>query len=353
MNIEATGLRAIAASQDIALPARRTPVYRSVDVVVCGGGPAGVAAAVTAARGGARTLLVERHVVLGGNGPLSFDIDLGQHPEGIAAEVAARLEQAGEAGPDRMGEGRVHDPEAMKYALLDIAREAGVSFLLSTWVSDPIMRDGETRGVMVENKSGRFAVLAGIVIDATGDGELASRAGVAIATVDQPAAVQLNARIGGIDFDRALAGRPQWPALVAEAKREGRLADDQPDTIELYGVLQPERKIAFLRGPRIEGQGGRDVEGLSRAEAHLRNLMREFLPFLKGVPGFESSFLVDVAGALQLGDGRRTKASRPASAVDAEERSAVPDWLEGDVAAQLLKIGAKPAGVERLLIVER
>ena len=96
----------------ITLPKRRTPVYKSVDVLVCGGGIAGVCAAVTVARAGANVLLVERNVVLGGNAPLSFAIDLPVSAGGLGAEIEARLIAGGEAGVDAATGGLAYEPEA-------------------------------------------------------------------------------------------------------------------------------------------------------------------------------------------------------------------------------------------------
>lgn len=290
----------------VLLPARRTRLYRSVDVLVCGGGPAGTAAATAAARAGAETLLVERNVVLGGNGPLSFRVGLAPASEGIAAELVERLRAGGDAAADESAPGALAcDPEAFKYACLDLVREAGVSLLLSTWVSDPILRDRAVQGAMVENKSGRAAIAAKVVIDATGEADLALRAGAAVqAPAETPLA--MNARIGGVALDRALAGREDWPSLVAAAKRTGRLAAAQPDTIALYGLTETARRrgTAFIAGPGLLGRSAWKAQDLSAAEIEARALLREFIAFLTTVPGFEGSFLVDLAGTLAIGRSR-------------------------------------------------
>ncbi|MCW2388763.1 hypothetical protein M2333_001809 [Sphingobium sp. B11D3B] len=304
---------------EIMLPGRRTPVYRAVDVLVCGGGLSGVAAAVAAARDGARTLLVERNVVLGGNGPLSFDIALTLAEQGIAAELVSRLERNGDAGPDLLGDGLVHDAEALKYALLDLAQEAGVQLLLSSWAADPIVEKGVVRGAMVENKSGRFAVPAGVVIDATGDGELAMRAGAAMRVLDEPATIAMNYRIGGVAFDAVLAGQATWPARLAEAKASGLLSPDQPDRLVLYGVTSAgrDRGVAYVRGPSMQVDGATSVAQLGAQEARARTLIREILPFLRTLPGLEASFLIDVAGAMQAARLRHVVGGHVLGAEDA------------------------------------
>lgn len=288
--------------ESVTLPRRRTPVYKSVDVLVCGGGVAGVCAAVTAARAGANVLLVERNVVLGGNAPLSFATDLPVSVGGVGAEIEARLIAGGEAGVDAATGGLAYEPEALKYVLLDLAQEAGVQLLLSSWVSTPILHEGAVRGAMVENKSGRFAIPAKIVIDATGDGELAVRAGAQVREHEGSTSVHMRFRVGGVDIERALAGSADWPDLVARAKREGRLSAEQPDTIMVCGLtdIWKQRSTLYVQGPVLNGEGNWTPDELTRAEAKARGLVRSFLPFLKSVPGFEHSSLIDLAGTMQV-----------------------------------------------------
>lgn len=303
-----TGKRSAGAGMpaEFTLQARRTPVYRSVDVLVCGGGLAGVSAAAAAALAGAETLLVERNVVLGGNGPLSFRVGVEPTGAGISAEITRLLRENDGWGEDETAQGApVYDPEALKYACLDLVRDAGVHLLLSSWVSDPLLHDGAVRGAMVENKSGRFAILAKTVIDATGDADLALRAGAAIQPPIQ-VPVATNARIGGIDFDRALAGQSEWSRLVKAAKQAGVLDAAQPDTIALFGVTARgrQRGMAFLSGVEFPCKTAWDANELGEAEIAGRKLIRQFIGFLKTVPGFEQCFLVDVAGAISVAQSR-------------------------------------------------
>jgi hypothetical protein len=343
---------------EIMLPPRRTPVYRSVDVLVCGGGRAGAAAAVAAAREGADTLLVERNVVLGGNGPLSFQIGLRAASRGISGEICERLSRTGDLGADEMAiDGSpVHDPEAFKYVLLDLVREAGAGLLLSSWACAPMMRDGAVVGVFVENKSGRFAIPAHVVVDATGDADLAVRAGAIMREPAEPPALRANARIGGIDFDRALAGRKNWPALIADAKRKGQLAAAQPDTISLYGVTERarHRRMAFLSGSSITGRSATNAEDLTAAEIEARALLRQYIAFLKTVSGFEESFLVDVAGAIGVTRSRHIEGDRMLTLADigegrtgADDAGAAQDGFGVSLGCLL------PSGIDNLLVTGR
>jgi ribulose 1,5-bisphosphate synthetase/thiazole synthase len=172
--------------------ARDIPVSDEVDVVVCGGGPAGVGAAVAAARRGARVLLTEYHICLGGQATSGMMNRLGPYHDqknmilgGIPLEIVTKLVGMNAAVrprpcplTDPVNYWVPFDPEAMKVLLDDVMAEAGADVLFNTLVAGVIVEDGVMKGVIVENKAGRRAILARIVIDATGDAEVAVRAGV-------------------------------------------------------------------------------------------------------------------------------------------------------------------------------
>ena len=162
----------------------------SWDVVVCGAGPAGMCAAVAAAKNGAKTLLIERHGFLGGSstvcsvGPfmpfLVRGFELEGPPiqviEGLGNEVVERLVMAG-GSPGHIPEYTPFDPEILKGVYLEMAEEAGVHLVLHSLIVDSIVEGDSIRGVVVENKSGRQALMGDVVIDTTGDGDVAAKAG--------------------------------------------------------------------------------------------------------------------------------------------------------------------------------
>lgn len=159
----------------IAEPSKQIPVVSDWDVIVCGAGPAGVAAASLAARNGARTCLIEAHGCLGGiwtSGSLSYILDGKNKTEGVLAEILARL--------DRLAArtGFVADVEATKWVLEQMCEQAGVHIRLHTRVSAAV-RDERNKlaYVVTESKSGREAWSASVFIDATGDGDLSAHAG--------------------------------------------------------------------------------------------------------------------------------------------------------------------------------
>jgi hypothetical protein len=182
---------------------RKIPVADDVDVLVAGGGVSGIVAAVAAARNGARTLLVERlgwlagHLDAGwGAGTVGFvfqDAQGKQIMKGICWELLERIKRMGAAlGASRRRflrntwpyktENRVFRPQIMqeagKQVAFEMVEEAGVRLLLHTFIADVVVEDSCVKGIIIENKSGRQALLAKVVVDCTGDADIAARAGV-------------------------------------------------------------------------------------------------------------------------------------------------------------------------------
>ena len=165
---------------------RTIPVYGEVEVVVCGGGVAGVAAATCAARCGASVLLLERYGYLGGLATGGLVITVPPLDNVISTEVRRRLQEArtyqecANLGDDPAVEGLIAvDPEILKYELLTLLLDSGAGLLLHTAVVGSLCDGDRVTGVIVENKAGRSAIRAGLVIDTTGDGDLAAAAGAA------------------------------------------------------------------------------------------------------------------------------------------------------------------------------
>ncbi len=180
-------------------PARRTPVFEEADVVVVGGGTAGVAAALAAAKTGASTVVIEQHGVLGGTivwgAPVinRLQNDYKLHPEagrqqlvrGVALDIVKRMVQEGGCpgemqvvnGVELTPDPALMLPEPWKRVMFAMMRERGVTLMMRTFFSAPIMEGERIAGVAVENKAGRGVVLGKQFIDCTGDGDLAARAG--------------------------------------------------------------------------------------------------------------------------------------------------------------------------------
>ena len=166
-------------------PSKQIPVVDEVDVLVVGGGMTGVAAALSAARMGAKVLVVEQFNCLGGVATSGWHNHLSQYNAwgnservvgGIAYELGERLVREGWATTD--GSCVDFNVEGLKLLLDRMMAEAGVHVLYYTFFCDTLVEDGRAIGVVVQNKAGRQAVLAHQVIDTTGDADVAARAGV-------------------------------------------------------------------------------------------------------------------------------------------------------------------------------
>ncbi len=181
-------------------PAREIDVAGEYDVIIVGGGPAGLAAAIASGRDGAKTLLIEQFGYLGGTATASLMINLNgfrnqvepdgtQTVKGIAQEIILGLHKLDGLGksPYKQKEYDIEkgelsysycvDPEKFKYVVLKMVHEAGADILFHTYFCDVIMEGSSLKGIIVENKSGRSALLSRVVVDASGDGDVAARAG--------------------------------------------------------------------------------------------------------------------------------------------------------------------------------
>lgn len=174
--------------------ARKIPVLRECDVLVVGGGPAGISAAIGAARMGKDTVVVERYGCLGGilttcsmETPAWWRDEAAVMPGGIFQELDDRMVKAGLAQHTffRPSTGTAYDTEALKYVCDDLIAESGAASILHCIGVSPLMEGDKIKGVVTESKSGRMAILAGRVIDCTGDGDIAARAGAPYLTADE------------------------------------------------------------------------------------------------------------------------------------------------------------------------
>jgi hypothetical protein len=318
--------------------AREIPVHAVCDVLVVGGGPAGWAAAVAAARRGARTLLLERHNHLGGlsTGGLVIWIDRMTDWSGklvirsFAEEFLARLPATAKAGPPPALWGArdaataawwqqrtsafhgtvTHSPtccpETMKLTAQSMVLEAGAELLFHAWGAEPIVENGAVRGVFFESKQGRRAILAAVTVDATGDGDLYARAGARfeddIDTNDIHHCMNTSWLFGGVDMPRHLRWRrekPQeWSAFLQRGREKLRLFDK--------AFVSWRDDVALFMGPRLSGFSAVDVEDLTAVEILSHRLMSDHLALYRaGAPGFENAFLMLSAPQLGVRHARR------------------------------------------------
>lgn len=318
---------------------RDLPIIQRVQVLVVGGGPAGIGAAVTAARSGAQTALVERYGILGGAataglvGPFmtSFSDD-GQNQiiGGVFDELVRRMEaldgavhaESVRAGSPESGFyvfGHDHvtpfDPEALKLVAAEMVDESGVSVHLHSDFVEPVMEGGWIRGAIIHNKSGLGAIGAEIVIDCTGDADVAYRAGAPTVKgrerdgLMQPMTTFF--RVGNVDDLAVIAHMAAHPeergrsfhAIVEAAKAEGRFTIAR-DKVGLYRSVQPH--VWTINTTRMQGLDGTDASDLTRAEFEGRRQVWELMRFFReSLPGFQDAVLLDTAMQVGVRETRR------------------------------------------------
>jgi glycine/D-amino acid oxidase-like deaminating enzyme len=299
-------------SSAVSEPARQVPVIRETDVLVCGGGPAGIAAAFTAARHGARVLLLERHPFLGGvwtAGALTIIID-SQQKGGINRELNERLLKYSGLViwpkvidmPKGIPDWPIYAIEDMKAVLDDIVRETGIEVQLYTQVV-AVQREGSRlAGVFTESKSGREFIRARVVIDTTGDGDVAAQAGCDFEFgrpedgKTQP--MTLYGRIGGYK------GKP---AHIQPMLDLGRAAGFEVSYGRVTLFPQPNQPGVFtLMATHLYGSGI-NVRELSANEIEGRKQIRTLVEILKrdGGPDWRDIYLIDTGPFLGVREGRR------------------------------------------------
>lgn len=315
-------------------PERELRVAAEPDVVVAGGGASGMGAAVGAARTGARTLLIERHGFLGGAATASLMAMWNANLDtttGFAHELIDRLIREGGALP---GPATPFDPEKLKDVALEILHEAGVELLFYTNTVAPVVQDTCVAGVVIENKSGRQAVLAKVTIDCTGDGDIAVASGVPYVKGREGDGkmrpVSLIFRMGGLDipqmveFARAhpedFTADPTFQLLdldgglvrifgffdeVQAATERGDL-DRECYYLRLEGI-NVEHGTAFVNSTRVYGVDGTNAWDLTRAEVEARRQMRQLVSFIKTLPGCEKAYVIDSSASIGVRETRRIR----------------------------------------------
>jgi len=323
-------------------PGRELPVLGAYDVAVCGGGPAGCAAAIAAARRGANTLLIEKDGYLGGAAVSQLVCVVlstnGVDFQGVWHEYARALQSRGGISKrlEGVGTGQIRgvvDPEAVKYAWDDLLSAAGVDVLHHACCAGAIVEDGKIGGVILETRAGRAAVRARRIIDATGDGAVCAQAG---ATWEQGDGEHNYAmactkvfRMGNVDVDRGPFSDEEMRRI--EAALDQAIADGE---ITHPVLTAKSRLLGYIRGwlwklpphrreilsviSRVLKVDPLDPWALTAAEREGREQARQAAGFLRRhVPGFGSAYLLDTSNQIGLRSSRRIRGLATVTADDA------------------------------------
>ena len=331
--------------QTVELPSRIAQIAAETDVLVVGGGPAGIGAALGAAACGVDVILVERYGFFGGNATASLVMPLmsfhtqkkkpanekeltllpGDHGKGdpvlagILKKFLERLVRMGGAitPSQKTGYTVPFDPEIFKMNALEMLDEAGVHFLFHAFASDAIVADNTLKGVVFETKSGPVVIRAHTVIDCTGDGDIAARAGAPFEIgrnedhLVQP--MTLMFRMGEFEraaFENYVKEHPdQWRGvhglkeLISKASLSGELQLMREDILFFATPHEKELSINTTRVVRVLGT---DVWDLSYAEWSSRQQMKQLVAFFKKyVPGFEKAYLIQSGVNVGVRETRR------------------------------------------------
>jgi hypothetical protein len=352
--------------ETVTLPPRTAVVAAETEVLVVGGGPAGLGAALGAAGTGADVLLVERYGFLGGNATAALVMPLmSSHTwrgPPTHAEMSRLLPQ--DHGPGepvvagafkQLLEGLVRsrgaiapsehtgfvvpfDPEVFKLVAFDLLDAAGVKFLLHAFAAD-VLGGRHLEGVVFETKSGPVVVKARAVVDCTGDGDIAARAGAAYEIGREPDGLvqPMTLMFRMAEFERAAfaayaqAHPDQWRGvhglwdLIAQATAAGELDLPRED---LLFFATPQAHEVSVNSTRVTGVLGTDVWDLTHAEWQSRRQMRQIAAFLRRyVPGFEHTYVVQSGVNIGVRETRRIVGEYQLSAADVLEARKFDDVI--------------------------
>ena len=324
--------------QSIREPARDVEVIDQVDVLVVGGGPAGVCAAVAAARAGASTFLVENHGFLGGMWTAGMVLTLAGYNSwlrpyhrcvaGIPGEWVARATAMGGA-EDSESWVLNSDPETMKLVADALLEEAGVKCLLHTWGALPIMEGQQVRGAFVENVDGRTAILAKVTVDCTGNGDMVARSGAPWEKAHSLQPMTMSFRIGDVELDPTIDHAEPMripigpePVLLEEPERSqycNRRHDIVVDREAMQAAKERgelptfggpwfgglEKDIVWVNTTRVIGDASVAAE-LTRAEIEGRKDVFTMVAYYRQhLPGLEKARLLHTSTHIGVRETRR------------------------------------------------
>ena len=368
-------------------PTRDVPIVATADVVVVGGGPAGFSAAVAAARNGASVCLVERYPYLGGlasGGMVLVLDDMCAGAEitvrGLCQEVIERLARRGlavyppekERGHDpamwrkwsRWGlfdfnvRTRPHpicyaaafDPDGWKRVSNEMVAEAGVTLRLHSWFSHALVGDGAIEGIVVDSKAGRQAIMGAVVIDATGDLDVAASAGAPF--VHAGYMVTTVFRLGGVDTEEAERFQFEEPERFAALDKEARRIIG--GSWDYWWLKTPLPGILWCNCPHMTGLDGLKVEDLTEAEFEGRRRIHALVDYARvNLPGFAQCYVIDIAPQTGVRQTRLLDGEYVVTKEDIARRVQFVDSIARGRDYYTPYRALLPRGIDRLLVAGR
>jgi hypothetical protein len=357
------------------------------DVVVVGGGPAGFAAAIAARRMGASVTLLERYPYLGGlasGGMVLVLDDMNNGPEitvtGLCMEMIERMERIGlcvyppesdriashemfrkwarwgcydfraQTKPQPIVFAAAFDPDGWKRVSNDMIKESGVNLRLHSWFSRSIVEDGRIKGVICDTKEGRQAILGDVVIDTTGDLDVAASAGAPFQHGSY--IVTTVFRLGGVDTEEAERFRFEEP----EAYRKVDLAARRTigGSWEHWWLKTPLPGVVWCNCPHMQGFDGIKVEDQTRADFEGRERIYRMVDFVRAnLPGFEKCYVVDVAPQLGVRQTRLLEGEYVVTKEDVMDRVHFADTVARGRDYYTPYRAMLPKNVDQLLVAGR
>jgi hypothetical protein len=343
---------------------RKIPVIAEVDVLVVGSGPSGLAAAISSAREGVETMLVERYGCLGGNltavgveGIAWYRREGTVDVEGIGIEFEQRAKAMGASSPEPQSKSEAINAEMFKVVADVLVQEAGVKVLLHSWVIDVIMEGNVVSGVVIHNKSGRFAIRAKRIIDCSGDADLAFYSGAPWIKTPKEEMLPVTVMFSVIGVDRARfleyvkenpttyrdwgknwdiqkGGKedelfsPYLQKPFDQAREDGVIPKDMTSIGGTWSTISEYGEATYLNMIHMTHYDGTDVWDLTRAEMEGR---RQALLAIKAmnqyVPGFEKARLRNFGMTLGVRDTRKIIGKYNLTADDVQNQARFEDSI--------------------------